>query len=179
MPFRTIHHTQLLSSMYYLKHIFTEAPSAVLLGSALSSGGSVSELARASCVWHEGGPWQLLTDATPAASPLPKPCRVDPISYLRCPPTGCINSRLFYDKHEIKFPRGRMSVFYFYLVTRSFDVFLVWLPSPKPSCSSAALCIALHCLHLSRQFGSDRNPKWKYFCFSKELHISTSAFSAF
>ena len=51
------------------------------MGSALAGGGSISEPAGIGSVRHRGSFWQLLTEATPAAPPLPKPCHTDPIQY--------------------------------------------------------------------------------------------------
>jgi len=49
------------------------------MGLALASGGSVMELAGTGSVRHEGRFWQLLTEATPVATLLPKPCHTTPI----------------------------------------------------------------------------------------------------
>jgi len=52
-----------------------------LMGSALASGGSVLEPAGTGSVGHGGSFWQLLTEATPVAPSLPKPCHTNPIHY--------------------------------------------------------------------------------------------------
>jgi len=46
----------------------------LLIGSALASGGSILEAAGTDFIGHGGSFSQLLTEATPAAPLLPKPC---------------------------------------------------------------------------------------------------------
>jgi len=50
-----------------------------LMSSALASGGSVVESAGIGSVGRGGSFWQLLTEATPIAPLLPKPCHANPI----------------------------------------------------------------------------------------------------
>jgi len=52
-----------------------------LIGMALASSGSVLELAGADSVRHGESVSQLLTEATPVAPLLPKPCHANPIQY--------------------------------------------------------------------------------------------------
>ena len=49
------------------------------MGLALASGESVLELVGIGSIRHGGSFWQLLTEATPVASPLPKPCHANPV----------------------------------------------------------------------------------------------------
>jgi len=60
------------------KYIITDALPPLLTHSALASGGSILELAVTGSTRHGGSFWHLLTEATPAASPLPKPCHANP-----------------------------------------------------------------------------------------------------
>ncbi|KAM6059669.1 uncharacterized protein LJ206_014270 isoform 2-T2 [Theristicus caerulescens] len=62
-----------------LKYVIAEALPPSLMGSALASGESVLELAGTGSVGHGGSFWHHLTEATPAALWLPKPCHVNPI----------------------------------------------------------------------------------------------------
>lgn len=55
---------------------------ASLTGSALGSGGFILEQAETGSVWHGGSPWSRLAEDAPAASPLPKPCHINPIQRL-------------------------------------------------------------------------------------------------
>jgi len=55
-----------------LSYVIPEVLPLSLMGSALASGGSVLELAGTGSVGHGGSFWQLLTEATPIAPPLPK-----------------------------------------------------------------------------------------------------------
>jgi len=48
-------------------------------GSALGSGGSILEPAGTGSIRHRGSFLQLLAEATPVASPLPKPDHANPI----------------------------------------------------------------------------------------------------
>ena len=48
------------------------------MGLALARGGSILEPAGIGSVRHRGSFWQLLTEATPVATPLPKPCHANP-----------------------------------------------------------------------------------------------------
>jgi len=57
-----------------LKYIVTEVLPPLLMGLALASGGSVLEPAGTGFIRHGGSFSQLLTEATPIAPPLPKPC---------------------------------------------------------------------------------------------------------
>ena len=62
-----------------LEHTITEVLPPSLKCLALASGGSVSELAGTGSVGHRANFWQLLTEATPAAPPLPKQCHANPV----------------------------------------------------------------------------------------------------
>jgi len=62
-----------------LKYVIPEALPLSLIGLALASSGSVFELAGAGFIRHEGSFLQLLTEATPIAPLLPKPCHTNPI----------------------------------------------------------------------------------------------------
>jgi len=61
-----------------LKYVITEAPPPSLIGLALASGGSVLEPAGTGFIRHGGSFSQLLTEATPIAPRLPKPCHANP-----------------------------------------------------------------------------------------------------
>ena len=65
-----------------LKCIILEVLPPTLMGSALASGGSTFEPAGIGSVGHRGRFWQLLTEATPVAPPLPKPCHANPVHFL-------------------------------------------------------------------------------------------------
>jgi len=54
----------------------------LLIASALASSGFVFEPAGNDSVQHRSTSWHLLTKATPAAPPLPKPCHTNPIQEL-------------------------------------------------------------------------------------------------
>lgn len=69
---------------YPFLHVFTEAPLASLIDSALARSGSVAKLAGNRLCLAQGSPLPLLTETTPAASPLPKPCHVNPIHPTIC-----------------------------------------------------------------------------------------------
>jgi len=56
------------------KYVITEALLPSLMGSALASGGSVLEVAGIGSIRNGGSFRQLLTESTPIAPPLPKPC---------------------------------------------------------------------------------------------------------
>jgi len=60
-----------------LKYVVPEALPPPLMSSALASSGSVLELAGIAAVRHRGIFSQLLTEATPVAHPLPKPCHAN------------------------------------------------------------------------------------------------------
>jgi len=62
----------------FLKYVIPEALPLSLIGLALASGGSILELAGTGCIRHGGSFWQLLTEATPTAPLLPKPCHANP-----------------------------------------------------------------------------------------------------
>jgi len=70
----------------FLKHVIPEALPPPLMGLclALSSIRSVLEPAGVGSVRHRRSFWQLLTEATPAAPPLPKPCHANPILFYSC-----------------------------------------------------------------------------------------------
>jgi len=51
----------------------------LLMSLALASDGSVLELAGISLIGHGGSFWQLLTEATPVALLLPKPCHANAV----------------------------------------------------------------------------------------------------
>jgi len=61
----------------FLNYVIPEALPPSLIGSALASGGSHLEPSGTGCVRHGGSFWQLLTEATPIAPPLPKPCHAN------------------------------------------------------------------------------------------------------
>jgi len=61
-----------------LKYVVTEVLPPLLIGLALASSGSFLELAGTGFVSYGGSFLQLLTEATPIASPLPKPCHANP-----------------------------------------------------------------------------------------------------
>jgi len=61
-----------------LKYVIIEALPPSLMRSALASGGSVLEPAGTGSIRHGGSFWQLLTEATPVAPLLPKPCHTNP-----------------------------------------------------------------------------------------------------
>jgi len=61
-----------------LKYVIPEVLPPSLIGLALASGGSVLEPAGTGCIRHGGSFSQLLTEATPMAPPLPKPCHANP-----------------------------------------------------------------------------------------------------
>jgi len=65
-----------------LKYVITEVLPLSLMGSALASGGSVLEPAGIGFIRHGGSFWQLLTEATPIAPPLPKPCHANPVLWV-------------------------------------------------------------------------------------------------
>ncbi|KAM9616085.1 uncharacterized protein ACIBXB_020459 [Morphnus guianensis] len=69
-----------------LRSVIPEVLPLSLMGSALSSSGSVLEPAGIGSVGHGGSFWHLLTESTPVAPPppppLPKPCHADPIHVL-------------------------------------------------------------------------------------------------
>ena len=53
------------------------------MGSALATGGSILGPAGTGSVQHRGSFWCLLTEATPAVSPLPNRCHINPVHDLR------------------------------------------------------------------------------------------------
>jgi len=61
-----------------LKYVIPEALPPSLIGLALASSGSVLELAGIGFIRHGESFSQLLTEATPIAPPLPKPCHANP-----------------------------------------------------------------------------------------------------
>jgi len=61
-----------------LKYVIAEALPPLLTGLALASGRSILELTGTGSVRHGESFYQLLTEATPIASPLPKPCHANP-----------------------------------------------------------------------------------------------------
>jgi len=61
-----------------LKYVITEALPPSLMGLALASSRSIVESAGTGSIRHGGSFWQLLTEATSAAPPLPKPCHANP-----------------------------------------------------------------------------------------------------
>jgi len=61
-----------------LKYVIPEALPPLLFGLALASGGSVLEPAGTGFIRHGGSFSQLLTEATPIAPPLSKPCHANP-----------------------------------------------------------------------------------------------------
>jgi len=62
-----------------LKYLISEVLPLSLIGSASVSSGSILELADIGSIRHGGSFWQLLTEATPVALPLPKPCHTNPL----------------------------------------------------------------------------------------------------
>ena len=67
-----------------LKHVIPEALPLSLMGSALASSRSILELAGIGSVRHGGSFWQVLTEATPLAPLLPKPCHANSIQQVAC-----------------------------------------------------------------------------------------------
>ena len=61
-----------------LKYIITETLPLLLIGLALASSGSFLESAGTGCIRLGGSFSHLLTEATPIAPPLPKPCHTNP-----------------------------------------------------------------------------------------------------
>jgi len=62
-----------------LNYVIPEVLPLSLMGSALASGGSVLEPAGTGSVGRGGSFWQLPTEATPLAPPLPEPCHANPL----------------------------------------------------------------------------------------------------
>jgi len=62
-----------------LSYIIPEVLPSWLMGLALVSGGSILEPAGTGSIRHRGSFWQLLTEATPVAPLLPKPCCSNPV----------------------------------------------------------------------------------------------------
>jgi len=62
----------------FLKDVITEALQRSPIVLALVSGGSVLELAGICSIRHGGNFYQHLIEATPIATPLPKPCHTNP-----------------------------------------------------------------------------------------------------
>jgi len=70
-----------VSLKYFLRHLKYVIPEALLpslIGLALASGGSILEPAGTGFIRYGGSFSQLLTEATPIAPPLPKPCHANP-----------------------------------------------------------------------------------------------------
>jgi len=63
-----------LGVFFLLNYVIPEALPPLLMGLALASGGSILEPTGTGSVRHGGSFWELLTEATPVAPPLPKPC---------------------------------------------------------------------------------------------------------
>jgi len=61
-----------------LKYVITEVLPSLLIGLAMGSGGSILEPSGTVFIRHGGSFFQLLTEATPIAPPLPKPCHESP-----------------------------------------------------------------------------------------------------
>jgi len=59
--------------------LLTLCPSSSVGSLLREGGGSVVELAGVGSVGHRGRFWQLLTEATPVAPLLPKPCHSNPL----------------------------------------------------------------------------------------------------
>jgi len=66
-----------------LEYVITEALPRLLIGLALASGGSILEPAGIGSIRHGGSFSQLLTEATPTAAPLPKPCHSNPQQHFK------------------------------------------------------------------------------------------------
>jgi len=83
-------HSSLLLQFFFpfLKYIITDMLPPSLMGLVLASSGSILEPAGTGSVRHRGSFQQLLTEATPVASPLPKPCSANPIQKLA--PSPCL-----------------------------------------------------------------------------------------
>jgi len=62
-----------------LNYFIPEVPPPLLMGLALARSGSILERAGIGSIRHRGSFWQLLTEATPVAPLLPKPCHTNPI----------------------------------------------------------------------------------------------------
>jgi len=83
VPF-TLSHFSLFTAIspqvffHLLKHVMTEVLPPLLIGLALASGGSTLVPAGTGFSRHRGSFWQLLTEATPIAPQLPKPCHANP-----------------------------------------------------------------------------------------------------
>jgi len=78
---RSSHLSALAQQVFFpiLKYVITEALPLSLMGSALASSRSILEPARTGSVGHGGSFSQFLTEATPVAPLLPKPCHANPI----------------------------------------------------------------------------------------------------
>jgi len=72
------HFSQQFFFLPLLNYVITEALPPSLIGLALASSGSILELAGTGSIRHGGSFSQLLTEATPIAPPLPKPCHTNP-----------------------------------------------------------------------------------------------------
>ena len=68
--------------LHFLKYVITEALPPSLMGSALASRRSILDPAGIGSIRHGGSFWHLLTEATLAAPPLPKPCHANPIHHV-------------------------------------------------------------------------------------------------
>lgn len=125
--------------------MFSEVQPALLTGLVLSHSGSVLEPVGTACVWQGVSSWPLLTEAIPAASPLPNTCHVNSTQYMSCFLIQDVDSIQFYTKSIIlNCQRGTCLCFTF-CVLQSFDyeVFFFGLSSLKLPSSSAALCSSL------------------------------------
>ncbi|KAJ7408833.1 hypothetical protein WISP_118077 [Willisornis vidua] len=77
-----LHVLNFLAGKSYIEGSYTEAFLSFLIGSALTSGRFVLELAGIGSSGHVGNFWQFLTEATPVAPPLPKPGHRNPIQLM-------------------------------------------------------------------------------------------------
>lgn len=100
--------------------MFSEVQPALLTGLVLSHSGSVLEPVGTACVWQGVSSWPLLTEAIPAASPLPNTCHVNS-TYVMLPHTGCWFYTVLHQKHYTELPEGNVSLFHLLCVT------VIWL----------------------------------------------------
>jgi len=77
----SLHFHQRVFFLPFLNYVIPEALPQLLIGLALASSGSILEPAGTGFIRHGGSFLQLLTEVTPIAPLLPKPCQTNPNKY--------------------------------------------------------------------------------------------------